>query len=55
MVPIPEGVERDEEEPKEGDMSDDTSTSTASDTASVDLKEKRRWVHKSQAELEMID
>lgn len=54
MVPIPEGVERDEEEPKEDELSDDTSV-TSGETRGVDLKIQRRWAHKGPEELMLID
>lgn len=54
MIPIPEGVERDEEEPKDDDSFDDNS-SASDEQRMVDLKAGRRWVHNGKGELNLID
>lgn len=57
MVPIPEGVERHEEEPKDDEMLADTSTGrlgTKVGKVKIEVKVKR-WVHDGAQELSLID
>lgn len=62
MVPIPEGVERDEEEPSEEDDSTGTESTDGPNEINdgkgpmvVDLKTERRWTHKGQEELNLFE
>lgn len=52
MVPIPEGAERDEEEPKDDES--DTSLPSGTEVGTVKVK-IARWVHNGQGELDMIE